>query len=91
MVQRATLLDVAYCGTPGRYVVFGLDGKLRHVDLLDPYHERCDCGDYIWRSRICKHVAAVLIAIGDFRMWCRLQDMLAELTNLEASEHGDQE
>ena len=44
----------------GRYRVSG--GASEHwVDLRSPSHPRCDCGDHLWRDRICKHILAALL------------------------------
>jgi len=52
---------------PGRYLVTG--GQEQHwVDLRDPANPRCDCGDYLWRERTCKHILAALLREGDERV-----------------------
>jgi hypothetical protein len=35
------------------------------VDLYSSAHPRCDCGDHLWRERICKHILAALIREGN--------------------------
>jgi hypothetical protein len=49
---------------PGRYRVVG--GREPHwVDLRTRRIPRCDCGDHLWRDRVCKHILAVLLREGD--------------------------
>ena len=48
----------------GRYHVTG--GEHDHwVDLYTTSIPRCDCGDHIWRERICKHILAALLREGN--------------------------
>ena len=48
----------------GRYRVTG--GATEHwVDLYTSSHPRCDCGDHLWRERICKHILAALLREGN--------------------------
>ena len=51
----------------GRYRVTGA-GREHWVDLVTATHPRCDCGDHIWRERICKHILAALLREGDQRV-----------------------
>lgn len=81
VVQRALHLQVTNLGA-GRFMVQG-GAQPHYLDLYDPEHRRCDCEDHAWRERICKHLAAVLITLGDYRMWCRLRELLAE------NDHGE--
>lgn len=76
-VQRAMELTVEMLGR-GRFKVSG-GYEPHYLDLYDPEHNRCDCHDHNWRNRMCKHLAAVLIRLGDYRMWCRLQELLEEI------------
>lgn len=47
----------------GRYRVTG--GMHDHwVDLYTTSHPRCDCGDHLWRERVCKHILAALLREG---------------------------
>ena len=51
----------------GRYHVLG--GSSDHwVDLYTTSHPRCDCGDHLWRERICKHILAALLREGNERV-----------------------
>lgn len=51
----------------GRYHVTG--GRHDHwVDLYTTAHPRCDCGDHLWRDRICKHILAAMLREGDERV-----------------------
>jgi hypothetical protein len=51
----------------GRYHFRG--GAQEHwVDLYTAQHPRCDCGDHLWRDRICKHILAALIREGNERV-----------------------
>ena len=48
----------------GRYRVTG--GTQDHyVDLYTMSIPRCDCGDHLWRERVCKHILAALLREGD--------------------------
>jgi len=48
----------------GRYHVTG--GASDHwVDILPDAAPHCDCGDYLWRERICKHILAALLREGN--------------------------
>jgi len=60
----------------GRYRVTG--GNHEHwVDLLTASHPRCDCGDHLWRDRICKHILAALLREGNERVLAALPQLLA--------------
>lgn len=51
----------------GRYYFAG--GAQEHwVDLYTAGYPRCDCGDHLWRERICKHILAALIREGNERV-----------------------
>lgn len=51
----------------GRYHVVG--GHTDHwVDLYSTSHPRCDCGDHLWRERVCKHILAALLREGNERV-----------------------
>ena len=52
---------------PGQYRVAG--GSEPHwVDLRSRLVPRCDCGDHLWRERVCKHILAALLREGDARV-----------------------
>lgn len=62
-VERGVQLDCEPMGD-SRYLVTG--GDTTHwVDLVSPDHPRCDCGDYLWRDMICKHIIAARLREGD--------------------------
>jgi hypothetical protein len=63
---------------PGRYRIFG--GAHDHwVDLYTVNHPRCDCGDHLWRERVCKHILAALLREGNPLVVSALGDMLIRL------------
>ena len=65
-LERSLALTVTRFGT-GRYRVTG--GVQTHwVDLHTASLPRCDCGDHLWRDRICKHILAALLREGDERV-----------------------
>lgn len=65
-LERCLGLAVEHVG-PGRYVVTG--GEEPHwVDLRSRFVPRCDCGDHLWRERVCKHILAALLREGDERV-----------------------
>ncbi|HEX3157720.1 MAG TPA: SWIM zinc finger family protein [Gemmatimonadaceae bacterium] len=65
-LERSLLLDGERVGD-GRYRVTG--GSQDHwVDLYTTSHPRCDCGDHLWRERICKHILAALLREGNDRV-----------------------
>ena len=48
----------------GRYRIEG--GESVHwVDLYGHTNPHCDCGDYLWRDRVCKHILAALMREGN--------------------------
>ena len=51
----------------GRYRITGGQGD-HWVDLYTASHPRCDCGDHLWRERICKHILAALLREGNERV-----------------------
>lgn len=65
-LSRALQLSVRRTSR-GRYVVSG-GSEPHHVDLIDPSMERCDCGDFLWRNVVCKHLLACLLREGDERV-----------------------
>ncbi len=65
----------------GRYRVSG--GRDEHwVDLHTVAHPRCDCGDHLWRDRVCKHILAALLREGDERVLRALGGLVARLRSL---------
>ena len=62
-LERGIVLQVTEVG-PGRYAVRGGD-EPHWVDLRTPNQPRCDCGDHLWRERVCKHILAALLREGD--------------------------
>lgn len=48
----------------GRYHLVGC-GHEHWVDLYTASIPRCDCGDHLWRDRICKHILAALLREGN--------------------------
>ncbi len=65
-LERSLRLQVEHKGY-GRYLVSG--GNDAHwVDLFTSWHPRCDCGDHLWRERICKHILAALLREGHERV-----------------------
>ena len=61
-LERALGLRAEHVGH-GRYRIVG--GQSEHwVDLYSAAHPRCDCGDYLWRDTVCKHILAALIREG---------------------------
>jgi hypothetical protein len=62
----------------GRYRVTG--GSHEHwVDLYTASHPRCDCGDHLWRERICKHILAALLREGNERVVSALPQLVARV------------
>ena len=62
-LERSLTLQGEQIGE-GRYRVVG--GAHEHwVDLYTASHPRCDCGDHLWRERICKHILAALLREGN--------------------------
>jgi uncharacterized Zn finger protein len=62
----------------GRYRIIG--GENEHwVDLYTASHPRCDCGDYLWRDRVCKHILAALMREGNERVIRAVGSLFAAL------------
>ena len=40
---------------------------------------RCDCGDHLWRDRVCKHMLAALLREGDEQVLCGVARLVAGL------------
>ena len=65
----------------GRYRVHG--GEQEHwVDLYTASLPRCDCGDHLWRDRICKHILAALLREGDGRVIAAVGALIQDLRTL---------
>ena len=76
-IERALELRARRVGH-GRYLVTG--GSEPHwVDLYTRQLPRCDCGDHIWRERVCKHILAVLLREGDEVVIDAVACLVAEL------------
>jgi hypothetical protein len=82
-LERCLGLEVEPIG-PGRYVVTGGD-EPHWVDLYSRFVPRCDCGDHLWRERICKHILAALLREGDERVIRELGGLVHALRELLAS------
>jgi len=76
-LERALELQVRRVG-PGRYLITGGD-EPHWVDLYTRRIPRCDCGDHIWRERVCKHILAVLLREGDERVIAALARLVGTL------------
>jgi hypothetical protein len=62
----------------GRYHFTG--GAHDHwVDLYTAQYPRCDCGDHLWRERICKHILAALLREGNERVVRALSSVVERL------------
>jgi hypothetical protein len=84
-LERSLGLEVRRVGH-GRYLVRG--GEEPHwVDLYTRRLPRCDCGDHIWRERVCKHILAVLLREGDERVITALARLVAGLRGGPARRH----
>jgi len=74
-LERSLALRVERIGN-GRFRVGG-GTQLHWVDLHTVSHPRCDCGDHLWRDRICKHILAALLREGNERVLTALPRLLA--------------
>jgi len=76
-LERSLGLRVRRLGH-GRYRVWG--GKEPHwVDLYTRRMPRCDCGDHIWREKVCKHILAAMLREGDDRVIAALGGLVSRL------------
>lgn len=76
-LERSLALRVERVGV-GRYRVSG--GEEPHwVDLYTRRLPRCDCGDHLWRERVCKHILAVMLREGDERVIGAIAHLVAQL------------
>ncbi|HEX8830981.1 MAG TPA: SWIM zinc finger family protein [Longimicrobium sp.] len=81
-LERGIGLQVTEVG-PGRYAVRG--GSEPHwVDLRTPNQPRCDCGDHLWRERVCKHILAALLREGDERVIHAVAQLVLSLRSAAA-------
>jgi len=79
-LERSLALEVEAVGNR-RYRVAG--GSEPHwVDLHSSGIPRCDCGDHLWRERICKHILAALLREGDERVLRALGVLVGHLRSL---------
>jgi hypothetical protein len=79
-LERSLHLRVRPAGR-GRYRVSG--GADTHwVDLHTARQPRCDCGDHLWRDRVCKHILAALLREGDERVVHALASLVGRLREM---------
>ena len=63
----------------GRYRVAG-GASVHWVDLgATGAGPKCDCGDYLWRDRMCKHILAAMLREGDSAVISAIGPMVARL------------
>ena len=73
-LERSLELHASRVGL-GRYRVSG--GSQDHwVDLFTASVPRCDCGDHLWRERVCKHILAALLREGNERVLHSLPSLI---------------
>lgn len=89
-LERCLGLEVRPQGR-GRYHVSG--GAEPHwVDLFTTNQPRCDCGDHLWRERVCKHILAAMLREGDERVLRAVGSLVAELrTRAEAARQQERQ
>ena len=77
-LERGVQLTAERTG-PGRFRVTG--GTSEHwVDLgATGARPRCDCGDYLWRDRECKHILAAMLHEGDAGVISAIGPLVARL------------
>ena len=76
-LERCLTLEGQRVGD-GRYHVTG--GSHDHwVDLYSSTMPRCDCGDHLWREKICKHILAALLREGNARVVTALGQLYTRL------------
>ena len=82
-LERSLGLQVHPMGQ-GRYRVTG--GSEAHwVDLYTTHNPRCDCGDHLWRERVCKHILAAMLREGDERVIREVGGLVQALRELVLS------
>ena len=82
-LERSLTLDGQRVGH-GRYHVVGGD-HAHWVDLYTTSIPRCDCGDHIWRERICKHILAALLREGDDTVVRALGSLLERVKSVKVA------
>jgi hypothetical protein len=83
-LERSLTLQGEQVGD-GRYRVVG--GEHEHwVDLYTASHPRCDCGDHLWRERICKHILAALLREGNDRVVTALGGLYVRLKQTQPAQ-----
>jgi hypothetical protein len=85
-VERGVQLECEAAGD-ARYRVTG-GSSVHWVDLVAPDHPRCDCGDYLWRDAVCKHIIAARLREGDERMLSEVGALVSSLRQ-KAEERKD--
>ena len=55
------------------------------MDLRERLLTRCDCGDHLWRERVCKHILAAMLREGDERVIHEVGGLVHALRALVAS------
>ena len=77
-LERGVQLTAERTG-PRRFRVTG--GSSEHwVDLgATGARPRCDCGDYLWRDRECKHILAAMLHEGNLGVISAIGPMVARL------------
>lgn len=82
-LERGVQLSCEWVGV-GRYRVTG--GASEHwVDLgATGARPRCDCGDHLWRDRVCKHILAALLREGSATVIAHIGSMVARLKRTAA-------
>jgi hypothetical protein len=63
--QRAEKSELyVFCDAPDRYSVVNGESKENYGVNLKPVNGRiytdCECADFVYRKRLCKHIAAVI-------------------------------
>jgi hypothetical protein len=79
-LERSLSLQAQPIGK-GRYRVVG-GAEAHWVDLYSARQPRCDCGDHLWRERICKHILAALLREGDERVLRAVGGLVRQLRSL---------
>jgi uncharacterized Zn finger protein len=82
-LERGVQLHCERVGN-ARYRVTG--GATEHwVDLeASGAGPKCDCGDYLWRDRACKHILAAMLQEGHASVISAIGPMVARLKGIAA-------